>query len=80
MASRQHSGMSSLRIQLGRTIRDLREKKGLSQEGFAAEVGVHRTYMGAVERGEVNVSLKNLERIAVALGMSAGQLLRKAEK
>ena len=43
------------------------------------QVGVHRTYMGAVERGEVNISLVNIERVARALGLTAGQLLRKAE-
>ncbi len=71
---------TSLRTQLGRTIRRLREKQGFSQEGFADRVGVHRTYMGAVERGEVNISLKNIEKIARALDLSAGELLRKAER
>ena len=81
MATGERWGMAtSLRAQLGRTIRRLREKQGFSQEGFAARVGVHRTYMGAVERGEVNISLKNIERIARALDLSAGELLRKAER
>ena len=71
--------MASLRVRLGRTVRKLRAKKGFSQESFAAKVGVHRTYMGAVERGEVNISLDNIERVARALGLTAGQLLRKAE-
>ena len=71
---------TSLRTALGRTIRRLREKDGFSQEGFADRVGVHRTYMGAVERGEVNISLKNIEKIARALDLSAGALLRKAER
>ena len=72
--------MTSLQVQLGRTIRKLRERNGFSQEGFAAEVGVHRTYMGAVERGEVNISLKNIERIAAALDLTAGKLLQRAER
>ena len=71
---------TSVHLQLGRTIRRLRKKQGFSQESFADEVGVHRTYMGAVERGEINVSLTNIERIAKALDLTAGQLLRKAER
>lgn len=55
--------MLSIRVRLGRTIRRLRTEAEYSQESFADAVGVHRTYMGAVERGEVNVSLDNIERI-----------------
>jgi transcriptional regulator with XRE-family HTH domain len=71
--------MPSLREKLGRAIRRLRREAGYSQEGFADAVGVHRTYMGAVERGEVNISLDNIERIALALGLTAGELLAAAE-
>ena len=60
-------------------MRRLRSDAGYSQEGFAAVAGVHRTYMGAVERGEVNISLDNIERIAKALGMTPGRLLTEAE-
>ena len=72
--------MSALRTRLGRTIRRLRRTAGLSQESFADKCKVHRTYMGAVERGETNISLDNLERIAKALNLTAGQLLLEAEK
>lgn len=71
--------MLPLQSRLGRTIRSLRLAAGYSQEGFADQVGVHRTYMGAVERGEVNISLGNIERIATALGLTPGQLLVQAE-
>jgi transcriptional regulator with XRE-family HTH domain len=70
----------SLRKGLGRAVRRLRAGRGYSQEGFADEVGVHRTYMGAVERGEVNISLDNIERVARGLGLSVSQLLREAER
>lgn len=72
--------MLTLRQQLGRAIRRLRSKAGYSQEAFAAASGLHRTYMGSVERGERNISLDNIARIAETLGLTAGQLLRKAER
>jgi len=72
--------MTPLRARLGRAIRRLRKASGYSQESFADRCRLHRTYMGAVERGETNISLDNLERIAKALGMTAGQLLLEAEK
>ncbi len=72
--------MVPLQARLGRVIRQLREAAGYSQEGFADQVGVHRTYMGAVERGEVNISLRNIVRIARALGLRVSELLRRAER
>ena len=48
----------------GARVRALRTEKGWSQEGFAFECGLHRTYIGAVERGERNVSLENITKIA----------------
>ena len=72
--------MTALRAKLGRAVRRLRQAAGYSQESFADKCKVHRTYMGSVERGETNISLDNLERIAKALSMSAGQLLLEAER
>lgn len=72
--------MTPLRARLGRAVRRLRKAAGYSQESFADKCKVHRTYMGAVERGETNISLDNLERIAKALNLIAGQLLLEAEK
>jgi len=72
--------MSALRAKLGRAVRRLRRGAGYSQESFADKCGVHRTYMGSVERGETNISLDNLERIAKALSLTTGQLLLEAEK
>lgn len=51
----------------GRRVRELRERMGVSQEALATRAGIHRTYMGGVERGERNVSLKNIVRLAEAL-------------
>ena len=72
--------MASLRVKLGRTVRRLRADAGYSQESFADRCGVHRTYMGSVERGEVNISLDNLERMSKGLGISLGELFGEADK
>ena len=63
----------------GQRVRALRSERGWSQEDFAAECEVHRTYMGGVERGERNVSLVNIERIARALGMTLSELFEGVE-
>lgn len=64
------------RKKFGKIIRELRSQKGWSQEQFADEVGVHRTYIGAVERGEQNIALDNIERIAKRLGISIEELFK----
>jgi len=53
----------------------LRASQDYSQEAFAAACGVDRTYMGGIERGERNLALRNIERIALALGISLSELL-----
>jgi transcriptional regulator with XRE-family HTH domain len=63
------------RVTLSQNIKTLRAFRGLSQEALADLVGLHRTYIGSVERGERNISIDNLERIAVALDISISQLL-----
>jgi transcriptional regulator with XRE-family HTH domain len=65
---------------LGETVRTRRARLGISQEEFANRCGVHRTYVGKVERGEQNVSMASLERIAKGLGVPAWQLVREAEE
>lgn len=64
-----------MQIVVGRNIRRLRQERGLSQEDLADEIGVHRTYMGGVERGERNLTLRSLERLAERLGVSPLSLL-----
>jgi len=61
-------------IKLGKKIRELRKERGFSQEGFAHEVGLDRTYIGGVERGERNIAALNLIRIAKALKVEVGDL------
>lgn len=55
-------------------VRQLRMQAGYSQEGFAHECGLDRTYVGGIERGERNVSLVNIEKIAIALSVSISEL------
>ncbi len=64
---------------VGRNLRAYREGKRLSQEAFADELGVHRTYMGGIERGERNLTLKSLERIAERLELDPLALLQPDE-
>ena len=61
---------------LGHQVRELRRKLGLSQQELAQVCGLHRTYIGSVERGERNVSLQNIVRIAHALKVSPSALLK----
>ena len=61
---------------LGKRVRHLRKKAGLSQEALADACHLHRTYVGAVERGERNISLLNIVAIARALGTRPSNLLR----
>lgn len=60
---------------VGRNLRAYRVARGLSQEQFADVLGVHRTYMGGVERGERNLTLRSVERLAERMGVDAASLL-----
>lgn len=73
--------MDSKQIQrsIGRVIQARRSRLGYSQESFADAIGVHRTYIGSVERGERNVTLKNLLLIAEGLKMPLSTLIAAAE-
>ncbi len=67
----------NLQRTVGRNLRAHRQALGLSQEAFAEVLGVHRTYMGGLERGERNLTLKSLERIASRIGLDAIALLER---
>ena len=56
-------------IKFGNKVRKERTKLGLSQEGLAVKAGVHRTYIGMIERAEKNITLENIEKVAKALGL-----------
>jgi transcriptional regulator with XRE-family HTH domain len=62
-------------VRFGKRVRELRTEAGFSQEGFAAECGLDRTYFGGVERGERNVALRNIHRIAKTLRVSLSDLM-----
>ena len=72
--------MSSLTRAFGLTVRSHRKERALSQEALAERAGVHRTYVGMIERGEKNLTLENIYRIASALGVAASDLLKATEE
>jgi transcriptional regulator with XRE-family HTH domain len=63
---------------LGRALREIRKNSGLSQETLALNADVERSYLGAVERGEVNVTVMVLARICAELGVKPSELMRLA--
>ena len=65
---------------LGQRIRVLRTEQGYSQEAFADKCGVHRTFMGTVERGESNLSFLNIHRVAATLGVTLSDLFLNLER
>jgi len=67
--------MQSINIRVGKNIRKIRENRGLSQEALSDLAGVHRTYIGMVERAERNITLVSLEKISKALRVSMKDLL-----
>lgn len=68
--------MDDIRIRLGRAVRQRRNRLGISQEAFADLCEMDRTYLGGIERGERNVALVNIEKIAKAFRISLSELFR----
>ena len=66
----------NIKSKLGIKIRETRVKEGYSQEELASRCGLHRTYISDIERGERNVSVENIEKIAKALKTEPNELLR----
>lgn len=64
-----------IRVKLGKTIKRIRTEKGLSQEKFAFEADLHRTYISDIERGNRNPTVTVLEKIAKALEVKPSELL-----
>jgi transcriptional regulator with XRE-family HTH domain len=72
--------VKKLNLVFGQNVRRLRIIEGLSQEELAFRAGLHRTYIGSIERGERNVSLNNVEKLAKALRVSYVHLLTRNDK
>ena len=69
----------SLKHKVGQAIRSLRREKGLSQEELAELSNINRTYVGTLERGDKSPTLDVLERIAKALDITVGEIMKRAE-
>lgn len=67
--------MSDIAIRFGLRLRELRREQGVSQEELAARAELHRTYVSSVERGERNVSLETVEKLAKALKLRMADLM-----
>ena len=63
-------------LKFGEKIREERLKRNLSQEKLATRAGVHRTYIGMIERAEKNITLENIERIAKALDLNLNDIFK----
>ena len=63
-------------VKFGKNIREIRMKKGLSQEQLSFKAELHRTYIGMVERAEKNITLINIEKISTALEVEISELLK----
>jgi transcriptional regulator with XRE-family HTH domain len=70
----RRSGKSA-RLAFADSVRKLRRERGLSQEVLAERAALHRTYIGSIERGERNISIDNMERLAQALGVKLREML-----
>jgi transcriptional regulator with XRE-family HTH domain len=67
--------MAKINKKVGINMQKLRKGKGWSQEQLSLKTGLHRAYIGQIERGEKNIGLINLEKIAKALGIKMGKLV-----
>ena len=67
--------VGDLQKAVGAYLRSYRKERGLSQERFAEVLGVHRTYMGSVERGERNLTLQTVEHLAEQIGVEVREML-----
>jgi transcriptional regulator with XRE-family HTH domain len=70
----------SLSKKIGATVRRLRQARGLSQEAFADHCGLHRTYIGAIERGEKTISVETANKLAQAFSLSLQDFFGQVEQ
>jgi transcriptional regulator with XRE-family HTH domain len=70
------SNVPQARVRFSKNLRAIRQSKQISQEVLADMAGLHRTYVGSVERGERNISIDNIERLALALDVDVVDLLK----
>lgn len=70
----------SLRLCFATNLRRIRTQLGISQEALGDAAGLHRTYIGSVERGETNISIDNMERLANSLDVEISELLASESK
>lgn len=75
-----HVAPEPLFVAFGAAVRDLRQRRGLSQEALAERAELQRTYVSEVETGRRNVTLLNLGRIATALGVGIGELMSSTQE
>ena len=68
--------METIKNKVGQRIADIRISKGFSQESLAAKAGLHRAYIGKIERGEKNVGIETLEKVAIALEVPLVEFFR----
>jgi|TARA_Y100000031_G_scaffold100718_1_gene110445 transcriptional regulator with XRE-family HTH domain len=68
--------MAGIYKQVGKKIRDYRKRKGWSQEKLGFEAGLHRAYVGQIERGEKKIGLVNLEKFSKAFGISISKIIQ----
>jgi transcriptional regulator with XRE-family HTH domain len=76
---KKRRGKPDIRERFGHAVKMLREERALTQEHLADKTGIHRTYLSDIERGARNVSLVNIERIALALALSMEQLFHRVD-
>ncbi len=69
----------NIQEKFGKRVRDLRTKKGVSQEALAFKAGIDRTYMTSVENGRRNISIQNIEKIVKALGVSISEFFSEVK-
>jgi DNA-binding XRE family transcriptional regulator len=77
---KKRRGQGDIRERFGFAVKLRGEELGLTQEDQAEKAGIHRTYLSDIERGSRNVSLVNVERIAVALALALSELFRLVER